>query len=59
MNHLSFAAVLGPLLMGVTGALTGSSRSAILAVLLLFIAGAVILSRVPDSDHARAPNADG
>ena len=49
-----FAAVLGPLLMGVAGALTGSPRLAILAVLLLFIAGASILSLVKDGDNAHS-----
>ena len=49
-----FAAVLGPLLMGVAGALTGSPRLAILVVLLLFIAGASILSLVKDGDNAHS-----
>lgn len=41
-----FAAVLGPLLVGVAGALTGSPRLAILAIVVLFIAGALLLSLV-------------
>ena len=52
-----FAAVLGPLLMGVAGALTGSPRLAILAILLLFIAGAWLLSRVRDIERD-PPSAD-
>jgi len=39
-----FAAVLGPVLMGVTALLTGSSRSSILSLVLLFIAGAALLA---------------
>ncbi len=41
-----FAAVIGPLLVGLVGVVTGSSRSGILAILLLFIAGAVVLRQV-------------
>jgi UMF1 family MFS transporter len=46
-----FAAVLGPLLMGLTGALTGSPRLAILAIVLLFVAGASLLALVNDGDN--------
>lgn len=41
-----FATVLGPLLIGLTAALTGNSRSAIASVALLFVAGGVLLARV-------------
>ncbi len=41
-----FAVVLGPLLMGWVGVLTGDSRLSILAISVLFILGAVILGRV-------------
>ncbi|HET8932596.1 MAG TPA: MFS transporter [Polyangiales bacterium] len=41
-----FAAVIGPMLMGYVGVLTGSPRKAILSLLVLFIAGAVLLLRV-------------
>jgi UMF1 family MFS transporter len=41
-----FAAIAGPFLMGVVGSLTGHSRWGILSILLLFIAGAWLLSRV-------------
>jgi UMF1 family MFS transporter len=44
-----FAAILGPLMIGVVGAMTGSPRAGILSLLVLFVAGAVLLSRVhPD-----------
>ncbi len=41
-----FAAVIGPLLVGAVGVITGSSRTGILAVMLLFVAGALVLRRV-------------
>jgi MFS transporter, UMF1 family len=39
-----FAAVLGPFLMGITALVTGNSRLAILSIVVLFIAGAILLS---------------
>jgi len=41
-----FAAVLGPVLVGWTSAVSGSPRTSILVLLLLFVAGAFFLSRV-------------
>ena len=41
-----FAVVLGPLLMGWVGVLTGDTRMALLSVSLLFVLGAVLLYRV-------------
>jgi UMF1 family MFS transporter len=41
-----FASIFGPLLFAVTIALTGSSRAAILGVIVFFIIGAAILTRV-------------
>ena len=41
-----FAAVLGPLVVGITAATTGDSRYGIFALIVFFIAGAVLLSRV-------------
>jgi len=38
-----FAAVLGPLLMGTTALLTGDSRSSLLSLVVLFVAGATLL----------------
>lgn len=46
-----FAAVLGPLLVGVTAFATGSAQLSILAVLILFAAGAWVLTRVPEPGH--------
>jgi UMF1 family MFS transporter len=41
-----FAAILGPLLMGWIGVLTGNPRYSILSVILLFVIGLVFLTRV-------------
>jgi len=46
-----FAAILGPLMIGLVGAMTGSPRAGILSLLVLFMAGAMLLIRVnPDMD---------
>jgi UMF1 family MFS transporter len=47
-----FAAVVGPLLMGVVALATGSSRVAILSLVVLFAAGGLLLYRVPDAEAA-------
>jgi MFS transporter, UMF1 family len=47
-----FAAIIGPLLVGWTAILTGSSRLSILAVLLLFVSGAWLLWKVPEPEHS-------
>lgn len=41
-----FAAVLGPLMVGWVGVLTGNPRTGLLSLLVLFIAGGLVLSRV-------------
>jgi len=43
-----FAAVIGPLMMGVTSIFTGSARMSILVIVLLFAAGAALLYRVQE-----------
>lgn len=48
-----FAAVLGPLLIGVVSMLTGNPRNGILSVLVLLIAGGLVLQRV------KVPAAEG
>lgn len=45
-----FAAVIGPLLMGGVALMTGSSRAAILSLVVLFAAGGALLYRVPDTE---------
>ena len=49
-----FATVFGPLLFTLSVMITGSSRSAILAIIGLFIAGALVLSRVDEAEGVRA-----
>jgi MFS transporter, UMF1 family len=49
-----FATVLGPLVFGVSIALTGSSRFAVLFIITFFVAGAVLLSLVDEEEGRRA-----
>jgi UMF1 family MFS transporter len=49
-----FASIFGPLLFWVTIATTGSSRNAILSVILFFVIGAIVLSRVKVDEGQRA-----
>jgi len=49
-----FAAVLGPLLTGVTAWLTGDSRLAILSILILFVAGGALLIVAARSERRAA-----
>ena len=48
-----FAAVVGPLLVGWVALLSGSARTGILSVLLLFLVGAVLLARVRVAEGER------
>jgi UMF1 family MFS transporter len=50
-----FAAIIGPVLMGWVGAISGSSRMGILSLLVLFICGATILSRVSTAKTSQEP----
>ncbi|HBG20868.1 MAG TPA: MFS transporter, partial [Desulfobulbaceae bacterium] len=43
-----FAAITGPLLVGVVGRLTGETRWGVLCILILFVAGAFLLGKVKD-----------
>lgn len=47
-------AILGPMVFAATVRLTGSSRTAILSIVLFFVAGAVVLSRVDVEEGTRA-----
>ena len=49
-----FATVLGPVLMGVVGVLTGSPRLSLLAVIGLFVVGAVVLYFVDTGEGRRS-----
>lgn len=53
-----FATVLGPAVFTLSVALTGSSRSAVLAVLVFFVAGAALLAVVDEAEGVRAAAAD-
>jgi UMF1 family MFS transporter len=44
-----FAAVVGPVLIGWVGVLTGNPRLAILSIIVLFVAGGLLLARVNES----------
>jgi UMF1 family MFS transporter len=52
-----FATVFGPTLFGISVAITGSSRSALLAIIGLFLAGAFVLSLVDEQEGMRAARA--
>lgn len=52
-----FASIFGPLLFAVTIALTGSSRNAILSVILFFVVGGLLLARVDPAQGQRAARA--
>ena len=43
-----FAAVIGPILIGVLGLLTGNPRISILSITILFVLGGVLLARVDE-----------
>jgi UMF1 family MFS transporter len=47
-----FAAVLGPLVMGVVAITTGNQRLSIVALAFFFVVGAWLLSRVPEGARA-------
>ncbi len=51
-----FATVLGPLVFTLSVALTGSSRTAVLFIIVFFAAGALLLSRVDEQEGIRAAN---
>ena len=43
-----FAAILGPVLVGAFAAVTGDSSIGVLSIAVLFLAGGILLTRVPD-----------
>ncbi len=48
-----FASILGPLLLGATAQLTGSSSSGVFSLIILFIIGIVILRMVPELEAVK------
>lgn len=53
-----FATVLGPVLMGMVGVLTGSTRLSLLAVVVLFVIGATLLWYVDVAEGRRSASSD-
>ena len=51
-----FGAIAGPAVFGLTSAVTGSSRSAILSVVVFFVIGAIVLALVDVREGQRAAN---
>jgi MFS transporter, UMF1 family len=49
-----FATIMGPILFFISATITGSSRTAILGILILFVAGGFVLSFVDEEEGARA-----
>ncbi|HRX88709.1 MAG TPA: MFS transporter, partial [Steroidobacteraceae bacterium] len=49
-----FATVLGPLLVALVAGITGDSRASILSLVILFVAGALLLLRVPQTARSAA-----
>lgn len=49
-----FAAVIGPILMGWAGVLTGNPRYSIVSIIVLFVVGLVFLVRVDEAEGQRA-----
>ena len=54
-----FATIMGPVLFFISATITGSSRSAILGILILFVAGAFVLSLVDEQEGTKAAIANG
>ncbi|HYB97147.1 MAG TPA: MFS transporter [Vicinamibacterales bacterium] len=52
-----FATVFGPALFTISALMTGSSRSALIAIIGLFLAGAFVLSKVDEAEGIRAAQA--
>ncbi len=50
-----FASIMGPLLVGVTAQLTGDSSKGVFSLIVLFVIGLIILSRVPEPDAEMEP----
>lgn len=48
-----FAAVAGPVLLGITAQMTGNTNAGVFSLVVLFIIGAIILLRVPNPETAK------
>ncbi|MGE0075657.1 MAG: MFS transporter, partial [Sphaerochaetaceae bacterium] len=49
-----FAAIIGPVLIGVVTLVTGSNRFGILSIIILFIIGGILLSKVDEQEGAQS-----
>ncbi|MGQ0454948.1 MFS transporter, partial [Bacillus sp. SS-TM] len=50
-----FAAIMGPVLVGVTTQLTGKTNAGVLSIIVLFIIGGFLLTRVPENNTSVTP----
>ncbi len=48
-----FAAIMGPLLLGITAQLTGNTNAGVFSLVILFIIGIVLLAMVPETSIAK------
>ena len=49
-----FAAIIGPLLVGIATLVTSSHRAGIFSLVILFLIGGILLSRVDEEEGAKA-----
>ncbi len=54
-----FAAIAGPLLVGVTAQVTGNTNSGVFSLVILFIIGGALLLRVPNNSNIRLESTSG
>ena len=57
-HHSKFAGVIGPAVFALVGQLTGTSRLSILSLIVFFVAGALILTRVNEAEGIRVAQAE-
>ena len=53
-----FAGIAGPILFGVISQVTGQSRLSILSLIVFFVGGGILLTRVDEEEGARAARAE-
>jgi UMF1 family MFS transporter len=53
-----FAGIIGPLVFGVVGQLMGSSRLSIVSLIVFFVVGALLLTRVDEQEGIRVAEAE-
>jgi UMF1 family MFS transporter len=50
-----FAAIIGPVMIGWVGVMSGSPRTGILSLLILFVVGGVVLAKVKVPESGKVP----